>query len=147
MEDKTFYAFTPYVEKMTERELIQYGYSQSEIDSFTNSRATVAMKRVGNSIWYGVSICNLDEDNFNKSIGKSLAETRMNEGYGHFPISTAMQSRYEGKGVEMMLCYLNSVTNSVFRNMRKTQRKITERAWLKPKLVAHRGTNTAFMAP
>lgn len=131
--DKIYYAYTPYVDSKVAR---RYG-----IDT---PRATVALRRVGNEIHYGVSICS-SEDNFEKKKGRQLAEDRMKEGFGKFPIAQGVSERFDDDHA-LSLYFLNNMINSIWCDMRKAQHKIGLKKTKKnPKLLTHRVVETTVL--
>lgn len=114
--NKVYYAYTPGPSPIEILLCRQLGFDLDQ------SRATVALKRVGTNIEYGVSVCS-HGDNFNKNLGRKLAESRRERGYGKFPIANGLMGKFKDEH-EMCLFFLNNITNSVFENIRKTQQKI-----------------------
>jgi hypothetical protein len=57
---------------------------QEEGYQHVGHRAAIALKRVGDSIMWGVSICGAG-DNFEKKVGRDLALDRLVNGFGRTP--------------------------------------------------------------
>lgn len=82
--------------------------------------STVVLRKEGNNIVFGISMCSKD-DNFSRKFGKESAEKRMNEGFGSFEI--------KGKEVnatdhEICMFHLYNIVESVTLHGRRWRSKI-----------------------
>jgi hypothetical protein len=88
-------------------------------------RGTIAVKREGNDILYGVSICGL-QDNFNKKLGRELAERRMNTRFGLVPINKlgVLWAKCEGDEERFLLGFASALGSSLKGNWEKYKNRI-----------------------
>jgi len=83
---------------------------------------TIALQKDGDSFKFGLSICS-KHDNFNRKIGREVAENRLNKGFGlikEVPANIASLTENE-----QCLAQLYSIVVSVVRKNRKWKRRIT----------------------
>lgn len=114
--NKVYFAYTKHVDVM-------FSYLDPLYIPDT-TRATVAMRKVGNEIHFGISVCS-EGDNFKKEIGRKIAEERLNAGYGKFLIGSHMAGKFKDDH-ELCLYFLNCITNATQKNLRRAQYKIGE---------------------
>lgn len=126
--NKVYYAYTEHVDVQYFSDVMHISPS-TVAELIDKTRATIAMKLEGNTIKYGVSVCS-NGDNFNRELGRKLAEERLNAGYCSFVISGKLYNQFKDNH-EMSLYFLNNITNSTQMNLRKVQQKIG--AWNKEK--------------
>jgi hypothetical protein len=119
---RVFYAYTPHPTPFDRA----YGFGE---------RATVATQLLdvnGEKIfYYGVAICSAT-DNFNKTEGRRLALSRLQEGYGktkwndHYQgIADFFAAQGENDGTERAtIQFVNDLANSVAKKIRKHKRKL-----------------------
>lgn len=87
---------------------------------------TIAVQKDGNKIIYGLSICS-KHDNFNRKIGREVAELRMNRGFGY--IDAQKIKNKEGVDVtdeQLVLKVLWPLVKSVVTRHRKWKSKLSK---------------------
>lgn len=92
-----------------------------KIKSGTNKPATLAISRIGNYFYYGIVLCS-KYDNFDKKIGRTLAEKRMNNIFGLMEVPEHLKSLSEK---DSCLKQLYNLTESVLQKEKKWKSKIT----------------------
>lgn len=109
--DKVYYAYTPYIELL-----------HSNAFGWPRERATVALKKIGNEMHYGISVCSA-KDQFVRKVGREMAEQRLEEGFGMFTLTRGVIDRFKDDH-ELCLYFLNNMVNNVWKDMGKVQHKI-----------------------
>jgi hypothetical protein len=84
--------------------------------------STIALKKVGDKFYYGISICSR-QDNFSKKFGRETAELRMNSGFGILDVPKAFSDLSDHEACIAQLC--NLAASTVLKN-RKWKKKITK---------------------
>lgn len=82
---------------------------------------TLAIQRVGDSFWYGVTICS-KYDNFCKATGRKIAEQRLIEGFGVMKVPEIIKNLNEKQSY---LAQLYNLTYSVITKTRRWKGRIT----------------------
>jgi hypothetical protein len=82
--------------------------------------STVALKKQGNHIIFGISMCSKD-DNFSRKFGREAAERRMNEGFASFEIKNVSPDATDH---EICMFHLYNIVQSVTLNNRRWRKKI-----------------------
>ena len=86
------------------------------------SRATVALKRIEDSIFWGLSICGY-EDNFSKSTGREIALERLNNSFGRVNIAHFKDAETES---EVFLKIANDIAYKVMNNFNHWKHRVGE---------------------
>lgn len=114
---KVYFGYTPYIPKNFAEEW--------DIEA---SRATIAMRKDGNAILYGVSICS-HNDNFNKKEGRTLAEERLNRSPQFIEIPESLVKHANLKDDhDICLYFLRNMINSLTNRSRikRAQRRVSK---------------------
>lgn len=122
---KVYFGYTPYIPK-----------NLAEEWDMEASRATIAMRKEGNAILYGVSICS-HNDNFNKKEGRTLAEERLNRSpqFIEIPENITNRTKIDTRGNvipwdnhDICLYFLRNMINSLTNRdrIKKAQRRINK---------------------
>lgn len=90
-------------------------------DPDQRGRATIALQRLGDSIFWGLSICS-GLDNFKKDIGREIAALRMKEGFARIPISKPLTG-FE-KESQLLSFIANGIAHKVSSNFNKWRHRI-----------------------
>jgi hypothetical protein len=102
-----------------------YVYHTSKLRSVKEGfipASTIALKREGNTIIFGISMCSKD-DNFSRKFGKEAAEQRMNENFGVFKLKGVREDANEH---ELCMFHLYNLVQSVVLNRRKWRKRIAK---------------------
>ena len=89
---------------------------------------SIALKRVGDTYFYGVSVCH-EEDNFSREEGRKIAELRMEAGFGSFKVSKRNESLLVPDDAEkdpLTLQRLYNISESLQLNSRKWEQRIAD---------------------
>lgn len=129
---KVYFGYTPYIPRDVAKEW--------EVEA---SRATIAMKKEGNTILYGVSICSHD-DNFVKKAGRAIAEERLNMFPQFIEIPPNLGEHTKPKlkdDHDICLYFLRNMINSLSRRdrIKRAQRRVNKgkkKAPTKPYLIS-----------
>lgn len=84
--------------------------------------STIVLKKEGNSIIFGISMCSKD-DNFSRKFGKEAAEQRMNENFGVFELKGVKEDVDEH---ELCMSHLYNLVQSVTLHGRRWRKKIAK---------------------
>lgn len=128
---KVYFGYTPYIPK-----------NFAEEWDMEASRATIAMRKDGNAILYGVSICS-HNDNFNKKEGRTLAEERLNRSpqFIEIPENITNRTKTNAKGDvtpwdnhDICLYFLRNMINSLSHRdrIKRAQRRVSKVTTRKP---------------
>lgn len=85
-------------------------------------RATIALKKEGDQIKYGVSICS-EDDQFTKKTGREISEHRLNNGFGVMPVPTHLKDEDDH---DICMTILVELSATVVARARKWKRKVTK---------------------
>jgi hypothetical protein len=85
-------------------------------------RATIACRRNGDHIEYGISIC-CAGDNFNRAKGRELAEDRMNRSFGKCKFNNGYYDTFQSEE-DAMLDFAKGLALAIQRNFPKYKKKI-----------------------
>lgn len=115
---KVYYGYTPYIPKNLAEEW--------EIEA---SRATIAIRKDGNAILYGVSICS-HNDNFIRKEGRALAEERLNKSPKFIEVPESL-IKHAGLKDDHDIClyFLRNMIKSLTKRdkIRREQRRVNKK--------------------
>lgn len=120
---KVYYAYTPQDIKVSYTADSRKPNVYEESVTPYGQRAAIAVQLNNGVIKYGVCICD-EQDPFNKEFGRSLAEIRMNAGFGEVPLINFKQ--FPEKAEDLILNFLNNLRDSVYRDFGKYERKVNK---------------------
>lgn len=120
---KIYHSFTPHVDPIS-REVVWKGA--------TTARVAIAVRKVGNDIQYGMTVCS-ETENFCRKLGRELAEDRLingGQGSGSFTIPPKLLAMFYAEKMDdhdISIYMLQNMIDSMTSNkIRKLQRKIGE---------------------
>lgn len=87
------------------------------------NRATVAIKRVGNALFWGLAICT-EGDNFSKEKGRELASQRLAEGFGIVK-DTGFFKLFETES-QLLMYTASNLAAKVSRNFNKWKHRLND---------------------
>lgn len=108
---------------MIEKEIFYY-HTKAKLfpGRHIEERATVACMLKGDRIIYGMSICTSD-DNFSRSIGRNIAEERMNTGFGSIEFKNGYYDSFKEKNLALS-DFAIRLGHAIQRNYSKYKRRI-----------------------
>lgn len=86
-------------------------------------RATIAIQRVGNALFWGLAICTAG-DNFSKAKGRDLASQRLREGFGIVK-DTGFFKDFETES-QLLITTAANLGNKVERNYNRWKHRLNE---------------------
>lgn len=85
--------------------------------------STIALEKVGDTIYYGVSICS-KYDNFSRKYGREVATNRLQQNFGTIRVLPSYAKRFESEN-DLCLDQLFTLVKSVVLHNRKWKKRIT----------------------
>lgn len=83
---------------------------------------TIALQRTGDLFYYGIAICSR-KDNFSKSVGREIANSRLQSSFGTMPVPPKLMDMPESQACRLQLFH---ITESVVRNNNRWRRKLNK---------------------
>lgn len=128
IQNRVFFAYTDYETRIgVSQEISSNGDVLSEKirRMGPTDRATIAVKKDGKNLLYGVSICS-SSDTWDKEKGRSIAEERLEKKFGKIKLDTPyIKSLIDKKGEQNTILFLTrNLKESVQHNINKFKRKI-----------------------